>query len=72
MLGYLQDADRGDVDYPERTVLVAEELTASALGEIPRDKLVGIVSMRGSANSHTAYWRGRWASPQLLAWRTCL
>ena len=29
-------------------------LTASALGEIPRDKLVGIVSMRGSANSHTA------------------
>ena len=54
VLGYLQDADRGDVDYPERTVLVAEELTASALGEIPRDKLVGIVSMRGSANSHTA------------------
>ena len=54
VLGYLQDANRQEVDYPDATVLVAEELTASALGEIPREKLVGIVSMRGSANSHTA------------------
>ena len=54
VLGYLQDANRQQIDYPDATVLVAEELTASTLGEIPRDKLVGIVSMRGSANSHTA------------------
>ena len=54
VLGYLQDASRQEIDYPDATVLVAEELTASALGEIPREKLVGIVSMRGSANSHTA------------------
>ena len=54
VLGYLQDANRQEVDYPDAAVLVAEELTASALGEIPREKLVGIVSMRGSANSHTA------------------
>ena len=54
VLGYLQDANRQEIDYPDATVLVAEELTASALGEIPREKLVGIVSMRGSANSHTA------------------
>ena len=54
VLGYLQDANRKEIDYPDATVLVAEELTASALGEIPREKLVGIVSMRGSANSHTA------------------
>ena len=54
VLGYLQDANRQEADYPDATVLVAEELTASALGEIPREKLVGIVSMRGSANSHTA------------------
>ena len=54
VLGYLQDANRQEIDYSNATVLVAEELTASALGEIPREKLVGIVSMRGSANSHTA------------------
>jgi phosphotransferase system enzyme I (PtsP) len=54
VLGYLQDAFRQPIDYPARTILVAEELTASTLGEIPRDRLAGIVSMRGSANSHTA------------------
>ena len=54
VLGYLQDASRQDIDYPPRTILVAEELTASTLGEVPRDRLAGIVSMRGSANSHTA------------------
>ena len=54
VLGYLQDASRQQVDYPAQTILVAEELTASTLGEIPRDRLAGIVSMRGSANSHTA------------------
>jgi len=54
VLGYLQDASRQQIDYPAQTILVAEELTASTLGEIPRDRLAGIVSMRGSANSHTA------------------
>jgi len=54
VLGYLQDASRQQIYYPAQTILVAEELTASTLGEIPRDRLAGIVSMRGSANSHTA------------------
>ena len=54
VLSYLQDASRERVQYPKRTILVAEELTASTLGEVPRDCLAGIVSMRGSANSHTA------------------
>jgi len=54
VLGYLQDASRGEIDYPEQTILVAEELTASMLGEVPRERLTGVVSMRGSANSHTA------------------
>ncbi|EED34848.1 phosphoenolpyruvate-protein phosphotransferase [Luminiphilus syltensis NOR5-1B] len=54
VLAYLQDDDRTRVTYPENTVLVAEEITASALGEIPRDRLAGVVSMRGSANCHAA------------------
>ena len=54
VLGYLQDASRQQIDYPAQTILVAEELTASTLGEIPRDRLAGIVSMRGSSNSHAA------------------
>ena len=71
VLGYLQDADRGDVDYPERTVLVAEELTASALGEIPRISWWVLCRCVAAQTAIRQYWQGRWASPRLWAWRTC-
>lgn len=54
VLGYLQAEQRDDMDYPERSILVSEELTASMLGEIPRERLAGLVSVRGSRNSHVA------------------
>ncbi len=54
VLAYLQAANTGPIDYPERTVLVGEELTASMLGEVPPENLVGLVSVRGSSNSHVA------------------
>ena len=54
VLTYLQDDSENRRDWPEKTVLIAEEITASALGEVPRDHLVGVVSLRGSANSHAA------------------
>jgi phosphotransferase system enzyme I (PtsP) len=54
VLAYLQAADKDVRDYPPSTILVGEELTASVLGEIPREKLAGIISVRGSGNSHVA------------------
>jgi phosphotransferase system enzyme I (PtsP) len=55
VLTYLQESDKKQQrHYPERTILVGEELTASSLGEIPRHKLVGLISVRGSGNSHVA------------------
>ncbi len=54
VLAYLQIANTGPVDYPERTILVGDDLTASMLGEVPPEKLVGLVSVRGSKNSHVA------------------
>ena len=54
VLGYLQAEQREDRIYPEQSVLVSEELTASMLGEIPRERLTGLVSVRGSSNSHVA------------------
>lgn len=42
------------LDYPLRTILVGEELTASMLGEVPEDRLVGLISVRGSGSSHVA------------------
>ncbi|EAQ96430.1 phosphoenolpyruvate--protein phosphotransferase [Congregibacter litoralis] len=54
VLGYLQADQRDNHEFPEKTILVSEELTASMLGEIPRDRLVGLISVRGSSNSHVA------------------
>ena len=54
VLSYLQDEETSRRSWPKRTVLVAEEITASALGEVPRENLVGVVSLRGSGNSHAA------------------
>jgi len=54
VLTYLKAEDREERTYPAQAILVGEELTASSLGEIPREKLVGIISVRGSGNSHVA------------------
>ena len=54
VLAYLQAANQEPRVYPDQTILVGEELTATSLGEIPREKLVGLISVRGSGNSHVA------------------
>lgn len=54
VLGYLQRLDIEQRDYPENTVLISEELTASMLADVPRERLVGIVSLKGSSYSHAA------------------
>ena len=54
LLEYLQQANQEPTIYPDNAILVGDELTASNLGEIPRKKLAGLVSLRGSRNSHVA------------------
>lgn len=54
VLAYLQESTKKCRIYPDRTILIGEELTASMLGEIPKEKLAGLVSVEGSSNSHVA------------------
>jgi phosphotransferase system enzyme I (PtsP) len=54
VLAYLQESGEQTREYPERTILIGEELTASVLAEVPEERLVGLVSVRGSRNSHLA------------------
>lgn len=54
VLEYLQRANTVRDDYPQNTILIGEELTASMLGEVPPGQLVGLVSVQGSGNSHVA------------------
>lgn len=54
VLAKLQQVDTREVEYGPNTVLVAEELTPTDLALVPREKLAGLVSVRGSRFSHVA------------------
>ncbi|VAW87616.1 FIG001592: Phosphocarrier protein kinase/phosphorylase, nitrogen regulation associated [hydrothermal vent metagenome] len=54
ILMHIQSGDRQSPPYPKNTVLVGEEISATMLVDVPRDRLVAIVSARGSALSHVA------------------
>ena len=54
VLAYLQDIRQPQSQCPSDAVLVGAEVTASMLGDIPVDKLRGIVSQKGSRYSHVA------------------
>ncbi|MCG7563754.1 phosphoenolpyruvate--protein phosphotransferase [Pseudoalteromonas sp. McH1-42] len=40
--------------YPDNTILIANELTPAMLAEVPKNKLKGVISVHGSANSHAS------------------
>lgn len=54
VLSHLQARQTTAIDYPEKTILVGDEVTAAALAEVPEGHLQGVVSSRGSSNSHVA------------------
>lgn len=54
VLAELQRSQREEIAYPRRTILIGEEITASALAEVPEGQLVGVVSAKGANNSHVA------------------
>ncbi len=54
VLFYLQEKEKKNRQYPERCILVSEELSAAMLAEVPKESLVGIVSAKGSGHSHVA------------------
>lgn len=54
ILGYLQERQQEKREFPDQTILMGEELTPADLGLVPKGKLAGMVSLRGSKNSHVA------------------
>ena len=54
LLFHLDDTVQGTNTWPKRFVLVADELTATTLAELPQDRLAGVVVRDGAANSHAA------------------
>ena len=54
ILVHIQSKSPGIRVYPDRTILVGEELSASAVMEVPPERLAGVVSTKGSSSSHAA------------------
>ncbi len=54
LLAHLLDANASTVEPDAPIILVAREVTAAMLAEFPRERLAGLVSLRGSNNSHAA------------------
>ncbi len=67
LLSYLQQAQQQTLIYPDNTILVSEELSPAMLGEVPADKLVGLVSVLGSRNSHVAILARAMGIPTVVA-----
>jgi phosphotransferase system enzyme I (PtsP) len=53
-LSHLQSREKRVRTFPLQTILVGEEVTPAALAEVPEGRLAGVVSIKGSSNSHVA------------------
>jgi len=67
LLSYLQEAHQQTLVYPDNTILVSEELSPAMLGEVPPEKLQGLVSVLGSRNSHVAILARAMGIPTVVA-----
>jgi len=54
VLAYLQQVQQVSRDYPDNTILIGEELAAANLADVPLEKIIAMVSVSGSRNSHMA------------------
>jgi phosphotransferase system, enzyme I, PtsP len=54
ILSYLQEDEQILSVYPEKTILVGEEVPVAIIAEVPPEKLMGIVSTSSSSSSHVA------------------
>ena len=66
ILGYLQRIREKKTQFPRNTILIGEEVTPSMLTSIPAERLRGVVSVRGSGNSHVAILARAMAVPAVM------
>ncbi|GHC18706.1 phosphoenolpyruvate--protein phosphotransferase [Aidingimonas halophila] len=67
VLAHLQEETPQTPDtFPDRAILVGDELSVATLGEVPRGKLAGLVAVRGSSTSHVAILARAMGIPTVL------
>ncbi|MBS0287186.1 MAG: phosphoenolpyruvate--protein phosphotransferase [Proteobacteria bacterium] len=67
VLSNLQSEHLPTQEFPSDTILVGDEVSASALAEVPQGKLQGVVSTKGSANAHVAILARAMGIPAVMA-----
>jgi phosphotransferase system enzyme I (PtsP) len=66
VLMHLQQRQRKPRKFPTDGILIAEEVTASMLAELPQDDIAAIISLNGSSNSHAAIMARSMGIPAVL------
>lgn len=66
VLLHLQQRQRRQRQFPADGILIADEVTASMLAELPQEQIAGIISLRGSSNSHAAIMARSMGIPAVL------
>lgn len=69
LLEYLTTESSKSHPIPDSAILIAEEVTASMLAEVPREKIKGIVSIKGAENSHAAIMARALGIPAVMGLR---
>lgn len=66
ILSHLKDKAREQLEPPAECILVAYEVTATMLAELPNTEILGMVSVRGSGSSHAAIMARSMGIPAVL------
>ena len=69
LLEYLTKESHRQQSVPTAAIIIAEEVTASMLAEIPREQIKGIVSIKGAENSHAAIMARALGIPAVMGLR---
>lgn len=65
VLHHLVSTEQAVKNYPQKTILIAHTLTPSMLAEVPKEHLVGVISINGAANSHASILTRAMAIPAI-------
>ncbi|MFB6261729.1 MAG: phosphoenolpyruvate--protein phosphotransferase, partial [Thiohalorhabdaceae bacterium] len=67
LLAHLQQANAaGESEFPEKTVLVGEEISPLNMASVPEGRLQGVISATGSAGSHVAILAHAFGIPAVM------
>lgn len=66
ILGHLQRQEGLIKHYPNDTILVGEQISATCLTDVPHHKLKGVVSIKGSVNSHLSIFAKAMGIPAVI------